>query len=112
MEPNLPPLDVGEMLTWAAFAIRDILALLALAAAVAGMLVALVTLYRRGQARVDARSFQGGGLAWIFAALACLAPRDDGLLKLSRFGVVGILALSAAMWILVFVLRRYVRLKG
>ena len=111
MEPNLPPLDVGEMLTWAAFFARDILAVLALATAAGSMMVALLTLLIRGQARLDARLFEGGGLAWFFAAVCCFAPPDQGLLKFTRLGVIGILVLSGAMWAVIFVLRRYVRLK-
>ena len=111
MEPNLPSLDVGEILTWAAFFARDIVAILALATATGSMMVALLTLFVRGQARLDARLFESGVLAWFFAALCCFAPPDQGLLKFTRLGVIGILVLSGAMWVVILILRRYVRLK-
>jgi hypothetical protein len=111
MEPNLPALDVEEMLTWAAFFTRDIVAVLALATAAGSMMVALVTLFVRRQARLDARLLESGVPAWFFAALCCFAPPDQGLLNFTRLGVIGILVLSGAMWVVIFILRRYVRLK-
>ena len=107
IDPELviPELDAIQVLTWTAWFIRDVAAMWALGAAGTSLLVAVVSLLVRRRVVVDDRAAESGFLAWVFTALACLAPVDRAMF-FSRGLAIILLVLSGLGWTMVVLMRR------
>lgn len=97
MTVDLPALDMGQVLSWAAWVVRDLTVVWSLAMAGIAALTLPVSRLARGRARPDRRAVDSGLLAWLLGAAACLAGPEAGLF-LSRPLAVGLLLLSTALW--------------
>ena len=111
MPPPDSNLAVIEALTWAAFVIRDIAAIWALAMAGIALLVVMVKLLIRRRARLGNNIITSGRLAWLFTAVGCSAPLNKGLL-FGRDMAILVLVVSGALWVLVIVINSLAKPRG
>jgi len=100
-------LSVVDVLVWAAWVIRDLMVVWAVAMAGVALLTTLVKLLTGSRPRLGDLA-EKGIPAWVVAAVGCLAPLDRGMLFPRSTVIVG-LVLSGLCWVLVFVISSWVR---